>query len=59
DTSAGLDFIDAFDDVKITRPVVQASLAYEINENTRARLLYKKKYDSSPYNKEIFNSWRT
>lgn len=59
DTGAGLDFIDAFDDIDLIRPVVQASIAYEINEYTRARLAFTKKYDSSPFSKDIFNFWRT
>lgn len=59
DAGIGLDFIDAFDDVELVRPLAQASLAYEISETTRARLVFIKKYDTSPYNVDIFNYWRT
>lgn len=59
DASAGLDFVDAFNTVEIVKPTAQASLAYEMNERTRARLTFTRKHDTSPYNKDIFNFWRT
>ena len=59
DGSTGVDFIDSFDDENLTKPFVQASLTYIIEEKTSARFSFNKKYGTSPYFAEIFNNWRT
>ncbi|QII12815.1 hypothetical protein KsCSTR_34360 [Candidatus Kuenenia stuttgartiensis] len=59
DGKTGVDFIDSFDDENLTKPFVQASLTYIVNERTRARLSFDKKYTTSPYFADIFNNWRT
>jgi len=59
DGSTGVDFINSFDDENLTKPFVQASLTYIIDEKTRARFLFNKKYGTSPYFASIFNNWRT
>ena len=59
DGSTGVDFIDSFDGENLTKPFVRSSLTYIIDENTRARFLFEKRYGTSPYFAEIFNNWRT
>ena len=59
DGRTGVDFIDSFDDETLTKPFVQASLTYIVDERTRARLSFDKKYQTSPYFADIFNNWRT
>ena len=59
DGSTGVDFIDSFEDENLTKPFVQASLTYIIEEKTSARFSFNKKYGTSPYFAEIFNNWRT
>jgi len=59
DGSTGVDFINSFDDENLTKPFVQASLTYIIEEKTSARFSFNKKYGTSPYFAEIFNNWRT
>lgn len=59
DGRTGVDFIDSFDDENLTKPFVQASLTYIIDEKTSARLSFNKKYDTNPYFSGIFNNWRT
>ena len=59
DGSTGVDFIDSFDGENLTKPFVQASLTYIIDEKTRARFSFNKRYGTSPYVAEIFNNWRT
>lgn len=55
----GLDFIDSFEDKKLIKPVVLTSLTYEKDNITHASLSFDKKYDTSPYNEDIFNRWKT
>ena len=59
DGKTGVDFIDSFDDENLTKPFVQASLTYIIDEKTSARFSFNKKYGTSPYFASIFNNWRT
>lgn len=59
DGSTGIDFIDSFDNENLTKPFVQASLTYILEEKTRASILFNKKYETNPYFDDIFNSWRT
>lgn len=59
DGRTGLDFIDSFDDENLTKPFVQASLTYIIDEKTIASFSFAKKYETSPYFTDIFNNWRT
>lgn len=59
DGKIGVDFIDSFDDKNYTKPNIQSSLNYDIDELTRLRLLFTKKYDTNPYIEELFNNWRT
>lgn len=59
DGKTGVDFIDSFDDENLTRPFVQASLTYILDEKTRARLSFDKKYATNPYFADIFNNWHT
>ncbi len=59
DGSTGIDFIDSFDDENLTKPFVQASLTYILEEKTRASISFNKKYETNPYFDDIFNSWRT
>jgi len=59
DGKTGVDFIDSFDDEKLTKPFIGTSLTYIIDENTRARFSFDKKYGTNPYSTSIFNNWRT
>lgn len=59
DGAAGLEFVESFDNESITRPVFQASLTHELDENSNARLLFTKQSNTSPYFKDIFNQWQT
>ena len=59
DGRTGVDFINSFDDENLTKPFVQASLTYIIEEKTSASLSFDKKYETNPYFADIFNNWRT
>lgn len=59
DERIGVDFIDSFHDENLTKPVIQASVSYQIDTDMLARLSFDKKYDTNPYTADIFNQWRT
>lgn len=59
DGAAGLDFIDSFDNENFVKPVFQASLTHELDENSDAKLSFTKQSSTSPYFKDIFNHWQT
>ncbi len=59
DLRPGVDLIDSFDDKNLTRPIVLTSLTYKKDSETIARLIFEKRYDTNPYNEDIFNIWKT
>lgn len=56
---AGVDFIDSFDDKNLTEPVIKTSLVYQKGADMLARLSFEKRHDTSPYEEDIFDNWRT
>lgn len=58
DGKTGLDLIDSFDGENLIKPNIQSSLTYEIDENTRAKLLFIKRYETNSYTEDLFNQWR-
>lgn len=60
DLRPGIDLIDSFDDENLVRPIVLASLAYKKDADTIALLSFEKRYNTNPYNDDIFNiRWKT
>lgn len=57
DVKAGLDFIDSFDDEKLTRPRIQTTLIYQKDSDTIANLSFDKKQGTNPYAADVFDSW--
>ncbi len=56
---AGANFVNSFDDENITKPVIRTSLSYQKGADILARLSFEKKHDTSPYEEDIFDNWRT
>lgn len=59
DGKTGADFIDAFDNENPTKPFVQTSLTYILEEKTTARISFNKRHEANPYFDDIYNNWRT
>lgn len=59
DVGGGLDFVDSFEEETFIKPVVLSALVYSMSENTQLRLLFNKRDETSPFDKQIFNYWRT
>jgi hypothetical protein len=59
DLESGPDFIETFDGSSLTKPRYSATLTNDVNENTQLSLTYEKKYTTTDYVQDIFDSWRT
>jgi hypothetical protein len=54
---AGVEFISAYDNSNMTKPLFLVSLEDEINETTGAGLTFLKVYDTNAYVQDMFNKW--
>ncbi|MCC6325245.1 MAG: outer membrane beta-barrel protein [Candidatus Brocadia sp.] len=59
DGRTGLNYIDSFDNDHFTKPVFMTSLIYQKDTDTIARLSFEKKHETSRYEEDIFDNWRT
>lgn len=54
----GVDFINAYDGTKYTKPLFMASLNDEIDQNSYLRLSLAKQYSTVSYSQNIFDQWQ-
>ena len=54
----GVDFIAAYNERDYERPLIQASLVNEGDENTHGDLTFVKEYQANPYTEDLFNYWQ-
>lgn len=58
DAMGGVNFINAYDSTKYTKPLFMFSLTDEIDENSYARLTFSKQYETITYSQSIFDNLR-
>lgn len=57
DTKIGVNLVKAYNDQRYHKPLFYASLIEDIDENSRARISFKKEYYTNAYSSDIFNYW--
>jgi len=57
DGRAGLDLINSYDQQDYTKPLIQASLTNDIDENTRAGISFAREYYTNAYSEDLFDYW--
>ncbi|RLB35428.1 MAG: hypothetical protein DRH12_16685, partial [Deltaproteobacteria bacterium] len=58
DFRGGMEVIESFNDKNYIRPLIQALVTGDIDENTRVKLAFTKKYYTNAYTEDLFNYWR-
>lgn len=58
DAQAGLDLINSYNDEGYCRPLIQASLTSDIDENSRAAISFSKRYYTNAYTQDLFDYWK-
>lgn len=59
DGKAGIDFINSYNDKNYAKPLIQASVTNDIDENSRASISFTKRYYTNAYTQNLFDYWQT
>ncbi len=59
DIGGGLDFVDSYREDTFFEPIILSAITYDMDENTQMCLLFNKKDDTNPFDKQINNYRRS
>jgi len=59
DGKAGIDFINSYNDKNYAKPLIQASVINDIDENSRVSISFTRRYYTNAYTQDLFDYWQT
>ena len=59
DIKAGIDLIHSYSDRDYSKPLIQASLTNDIDENSLVNISFTKRYYTNAYTEDLFDYWQT